>query len=123
LENDRLDTFNKSSSVTAILYQQPVNASVWVSSRRRRYSLPSMLGERQLLAETWKAANDKADDLCRRLVRRVAYRTFRNIAVQPSPDTRQQVVLATARTEDRGFRPWQAFEAGSIERRLKLGAR
>ena len=55
----------------------------------------------------------EANDLRSRLRRSAVVRTFGDLVDQPSPDCREYMVLATARTKDRRLRSREPFVAGS----------
>jgi hypothetical protein len=55
-----------------------------------------------------------ANNLRSRLRRSAFVRTFGDLVDQPSPDSREHMVLATARTKDRRLRPGESFVVGSV---------
>src|SRR6476469_5644907 len=55
-----------------------------------------------------------ANDLRSRLRRSAVVRTFGELVGQPSPDCREHMVLATARTKDRRLRSREPLVVGSV---------
>src|SRR6476469_6913270 len=56
----------------------------------------------------------EANDLRSRLRRSAVVRTFGDLVDQPSPNSREHMVLATARTKDRRLRSGKFFVVGSV---------
>ena len=54
------------------------------------------------------------NDLRSRLLRSAVVRTFGDLVSQPSPNSREHMVLATARTKDRRLRSREPFVIGSV---------